>query len=280
MKAQNLLFQTRLANGDAFRITRTALRSSLFPCIIAIFFLLHGCVPCYYAPSSQNVPLLQKQKDFNLSGAFKVGSLTTGCEFQTAVAATDHLGIIANYSYYTGRQSMFDESKLSDSKSSMLEIGLGYYLPFGEKYVFETYGGYSTANVRTAHDSYLENVGSKVHSWSLFVQPAIGFHKKHAEMAFSTRFRILDFNDLTFDYHQNGSPDNSLSYLVSMPMTLCIEPAYTLRVGGETVKFQMQVGISAPVNNVDYLEYDPFNFNFGLIFNVHHKDKDNKAIPN
>jgi hypothetical protein len=260
---------------------RSIVKSSLLICGSTIIFLyLQGCVPCYYAPSSQNVPLLQEQKDFNLSGAFKVGSLTTGCEFQTAVAATDHLGVIANYSYYTGRQSMVDESKLSDSKSNMLEIGLGYYMPFGEKYVFETYGGYGTANIKTAHDSYQESMGSKVHSWSLFIQPSIGYHRPHAEMAFSTRLRMLDFNKLSFDSYQNGMPDDRLSYLVSMPMTFCVEPAFTLRVGGEMVKFQMQVGISAPITNIDYLEYDPFNFNFGLIFNVHHKDKANKAISN
>jgi len=250
--------------------TTTAIK--LFAGLFLIYFL-NSCAPCYYAPSAQNVPLLQEKKDFRASGSFKLGGYTMGCDFQGAVAATNHLGIMLNYSYFTGRKSLIDETKLSDSRSNMVEFGLGYYTPLSDKFVFETYGGYGTANIKTSHDSYLEYKGSTVHSWSLFIQPTIGMHKKNVELAYSTRFRMLDINRVEFDYYTNGQPDEDLTDLESLPMSYFMEPAFTFRVGGEYVKYQMQVGFAFPLSNPGNLEFDPFNVNFGLIFSLPGKKK-------
>lgn len=243
---------------------------------LAICYLLNSCVPCYYAPSAQNVPLLQEKKDFRISGAFKLGSITKGCDFQGALAATDHLGVMFNYSYYNGRKSLYDETRLSDSKSNMIEFGLGYFTPVTEFWVFETYGGYGSANVRTEHDGDIRKMSSKVHSWSLFVQPSFGMHKKNVEIAYSTRLRMMDFNSVELS-SSNGNSDLSLEYLKNLPLTWLVEPAFTFRAGGDNVKFQMQVGFTVPLSNSDHLEIDPFNLNLGLIFCIKGK-KENSEL--
>jgi hypothetical protein len=257
--------KTKNQTKSIFRLGVYAIKLSL---CLAVLYFLNSCAPCYYAPSAHNVPLLQEKKDFRASGAVKFGNRTIGYDFQGAVAASNHIGIMLNYSHYSGRKSLLDETNLTNSKSNMVEIGAGYFLPFGEKFVFETFAGYGTAKVKSTHDSYLDYKGSEVHSWSLFLQPTVGMHQKHVELAFSTRFRMLDFNNVEFMQYQGGQPDESLANLENAPMSFFVEPAFTFRAGGEKIKYQLQVGFAAPLSENNVPDFDPFNLNMGLIFSL------------
>ena len=246
---------------------RTAIAVKLFFGLFLLYFL-NSCVPCYYAPSAQNVPLLQRKKDSRASGGIRIGSYTVGCDFQGAFALTSQLGIMANYSYNTGLFSPSDDTTLSGLKGNLVEIGLGYYKPFKDKYVFELYSGAGTSWIRTPNDNFYGLISSTIHSWNLFIQPTFGMHKKNMEFAYSTRLRVLDYNHLEYDPEDNGKIDQVMMDLEGLPMTYLIEPAFTYRTGKGLFKTQVQLGFSIPLNNNDYLAFDPFYLSIGMVLKI------------
>ena len=254
----------------------TGFSSSLILSCMILVTLLTGCLPCYYAPNAQNVPLFKEKMQFNTSAAFKVGMYTIGTDIQSAFAATDHLGIMANYSYFTGRESSFDwnDNEYSTTfRSNMLELGLGYFQTFEDKFVFEVYSGYGSDNINTEYDRYDTKGQSTLHYSSFFLQPAVGFYKSNVELAFSTRFRILNYDWIDLDYAVEGDVKNTLLELKNEPLCTALEPAFTFRAGSENIKFQFQVGVSFLMNKAEYFDYDPLNLNFGIIFTPKFKGK-------
>jgi hypothetical protein len=244
-------------------------------------YLLSGCAASYYAPAAQNVPLFQEKKEANISGDFRIGNDTKGFDIQTAVAATDHLGITVNYSHYTGDEENYnwysgDISSVTYG-SSTFEMGLGYYLPFKDKMVFEIYSGYATSNFKTNGLVHLSSGIQQVHSNSFFIQPDIGLRIKHFEVAFSSRIRVNSYNKVSYAFgFENNEYDYTDDLMRSHPVVCFMEPAVTLRVGGEHVKFQIQGGPSFIISKDQYFSHDPLNLNFGLIVRL---GGDKKAEP-
>lgn len=109
---------------------------------------------------------------------------------------------------------------------------------------------------------------TQVHSNSFFIQPDIGFRKKHIELAFSNRIRVNSYDKVSHKLGYETSYYGEESVLDQHPVVCFIEPAVTFRVGGEHVKFQIQAGRSILVSNNTYISYDPMNLNFGLIFRL------------
>jgi hypothetical protein len=248
---------------------QSIVRSALLICVSAIIFLyLDGCAPCYYAPGAQNVPLFNEAGDCNASGALRFGQYSIGADIQSAVAVTNHLGIMLNYSSYVGQDAHLSDQNETTSTSNLVEGGMGYYHPFDESFVFETYAGYSYASVKTDYDTYNGRGDSKLIYSSFFLQPAVGFCKEHIELALSTRFRVLDYTKYNCNDYTGGYLEQSLQEIIDAPATFMLEPAFTLRVGGERVKFQFQAGYSFLLNNPGRVEYDPLNLNFGLIVGI------------
>lgn len=237
--------------------------------------LLNACVTCTYAPNAQNVPLFKEKNDANVSTAFRFGLLAIGCDLQGAYAITDHLGVMANYSYFTGREStgVYGDEYSDSYKSHLGEFGLGYYLPFKNKMVFETYAGFGRNKIS---QKYYVNYGTttlSLGSSSYFIQPAIGFYHKNIEFAISTRFKIVNFNKGQFDTWLGQDPNGNSYYGQANHVAFLVEPAFTFRGGGEHVKFQVQAGFSVYSGNSGLVTYDPININIGLIFNIHGKKK-------
>lgn len=236
-----------------------------------ILLFLEGCSPCYYAPGAQNVPLFSGQGDCKASAALKFGQYSIGTDIQSAVAVTDHMGIMLNYSSYIGQDAHLSDYNETTSRSKLIEGGMGYYYPFHGSFVFETYAGYSNANIKTDYNEYQGWGSSKLHYSSFFLQPAVGFCKEHIELAISARFRVLDYYKYTCKDYTGDYLEQSLQEIIDHPATCLLEPAFTMRVGGKHVKFQFQAGFSAVFNRNDQVQYDPLNLNFGLIANLNGK---------
>jgi hypothetical protein len=231
--------------------------------------LITGCLPCYYAPNAQNVPLFKEKNQFNGSAAFKVGMYSIGTDIQAAASLTDHLGIMANYSYFTGKKSTLQLQEHSyDTKfrSNLIEFGMGYFHTFEDKFVAEIYSGYSSDNIKTEYDRTDTRGNSTLNYSSFFLQPAIGFYKSNIELAFSMRYRLVNYNRIELSYNIEGEMKDQLLKLKDEPLCSMLEPAITFRAGGEIVKFQFQAGISIFFDQPEYFDYDPLNINFGIIF--------------
>jgi hypothetical protein len=240
-------------------------------CLI-ILATINGCVTCSYAPSAQNVPLFKEKNDANLSTAFKFGLLTIGCDLQGAYAISNHIGLTANYNYFNGREEtgIYGDDYSGTYKSHLGEFGLGYYLPFKDKMVFETYGGMGWSKITEKYEINYSPASISLGSTFYFVQPAIGFYHKNVEFAISMRGKLVDFNKGQFDPWLGL---NQYYYSQISHVAFFIEPAFTFRAGGKNVKFQAQAGFVLPTIEEDILTYDPVNINIGLIFSLHGKKK-------
>lgn len=250
------------------RIPKYALTKRLFLLALFIIVLFPGCISVFYTPNAQNAPLFTEKGEVNVSGGFQISSYSTGVDIQLAGAVTDYLGIIANYNHWGGSWETSDpfggETIYGKHKSNFGEIGLGYYLPFNKKFVFETYGGFGLGKVM---NEYQKDAKSTVNYNRFFIQPAIGWHEKNIQLILSTRFCGLDYRQINISVNLNNYNLNEIFYLENHPFSFLIEPAFTFRGGGKYVKFQAQVGFSFNINNPD-LMYDPINLNLGLIFTI------------
>jgi hypothetical protein len=242
--------------------------------LVVLFYLLTGCMPCYYAPNAQNVPLFTEKKQANGTFGFQFGSLTIGYNMQGAVAVSDHIGLIANYNHFSGKGNKgtyMGEDYSSTYKGNMGEFGLGYYYPFKNKFVVETYAGIGTNTIKTAYERYDGDGNSSLHFNSYFIQPAICVYRKNIKVAFSSRFRLVDYDKIQFDSWLGESAKSVLIDIKNNPDAWLFEPAFTFRAGGEHVKFQAQIGISVFMGNSEISIYDPLNINFGVVFSIHGK---------
>lgn len=245
---------------------------------LTLFSLLTGCMPCYYSPNSQNVTLFTQKWDGNGTFNFQFGGLSVGLNGQGALALTDHMGIMGNCNYYTGRgeKGTLNGADYSCTFSGKMgEIGLGYYLPFKGKAVFETYAGIGRSRVSTEYEIFDGDGSSSIGTTSFFIQPAIGYYNKHVQLAFSSRFRIINFRDVKYNSGLGNGAKEPVNDLQKYPTAAFFEPAFTLRSGGRNVKFQLQAMFSVPIDNSKIVIYDPVNINIGIVFCIHPKKKSN-----
>lgn len=255
---------------------KTMIKIQLAIAVLALLSLLTCCAPCYYAPNAQNVPVFSGKGQGNGTFSFQFGPLSTGWNVQGALALSDHIGIMGNYNHYSGRESSGTwngEDYSTKFKSNMGEIGLGYFYPFKGKFVVEAYGGLGGSRINTDYERWNGDGSSSVGTTCFFIQPSIGYYKKHVSLAFSTRFRLLNFRDVKYQTGLGSDPLESLDYMENMPVQGFFEPAFTFRAGGEKVKFQAQVGWSIIMSQSYAIEYDPMNINFGVVFCLPGKKK-------
>jgi hypothetical protein len=243
-------------------------------CLIFIV-LLDSCMPCYYAPNAQNVPLFTEKKQANGTFGFQLGTLSGGLNIQGALSVSDHIGLMANYNHFAGKAEagIFIADYSHNFSGNIGEFGLGYFMPFKSKCVFETYAGLGTSKITTDYQRSDGDGTSTLNTNSYFIQPAIGYYRKKVKLAFSSRFRLLDFKKVQYDPWLGNSAKEFLIDLQNNPNPCLFEPAFTVRVGGEHVKFQAQIGLSVLIGHSKINDYDPLNINIGVVFSLHGKKK-------
>lgn len=231
-----------------------------------ILLLCPGCISLYYAPNSQNVPMFTGKNQTEASLAFQFGTLTLGCDADFAYSFTNHFGLMVNYNHWSAkkRTTLFhsDEEFVVTGISDMVEVGAGYYLPFQDKFVFETYGGGGWGGVKTDYESQRN---SKLKYNRYFIQSSCGYYYKKLNLILSLRLCGIDYNRLEYDPGISGSDKQDLEFITDNPFSLYLEPAFTLRLGGDKVKFQYQVVFSDNLNTPELL-YEPLCATIGLVF--------------
>jgi hypothetical protein len=230
--------------------------------VLAGTLSLHSC-KIMYMPNAQNVPLMREKGEFRANIGVS--------NFQTAFATSKMMGVVANGQYRTTKWSLGSGSSeiKYDSKRWVSEAGSGFFMPLGEKGVFEVYagGGYGgiTFN-RTRMDSmgnatYFDRYNANM--IKTYVQPAIGLTAENVDMAFSVRYVGLKFNNIdTIGYTQNDLIVENLAG-VEKPFFSFIEPAFTVRLGFKYVKLHSQLVYSHKLN-IQPLNRSPLNINVGV----------------
>ena len=241
----------------------------LFPTFLLIIFVFGACTPVYYRANPQNIPLLQAKGDMVLTGGLSSGSVLTGSasfgfDAQYAQALTNQWGVMANISSFKGVGGVYIPS------GYLAEGGGGYFHPFGSGFVFECYGGIgigSVDNRSSTPDTLKVYRGNSVHLVRLFVQPSIGYSSKHFEAAFSIRLCGMQYYGGSYDLRDSTNLD-SYQYLTTQKWIGSIEPALTIKLGSDRVKYFWQQLLVKPLSNDIRFLYTPSTTLVGIQFRL------------
>ena len=209
--------------------------------------LLSGCIPA--GTRAFHVPHLDEKGDFQAMGTI---SPMNGLEVQADYAWGDKFYSPADFSW--SRISSGNQTQRSNAYS----IGIGYYHKMQKAgrfnvYFIPTYGNYGNTTGSAVQTKYFaQNLGAD-----------IGYRFKYFESAFSTKLS-------TYQYFKAGGGNQTIS-------ATNWDTGLTVRYGGRKWKWHMQMGLSYPLTNDDFLNYI---LNAGLHYRINflNKSKINERI--
>ena len=217
-------------------------------CFMAVIFN-YGCSPVYYGPNTQNVPLLSHAGEYNIS----VSGSGELLELQGSVSPVKHLGLQLNGSWYMPQKS----DSAYRGAGYFTDAGIGYYTAFGPNdiLVFETYAIGGVGGVRNSISPHTatSNYGSIYTNAGRYgIQPVFGVKWKYVDAAISSRFVGLSYFNTSGNLIYAGR--NQQDYLNENRHSFLIEPAITIRAGGDFLKAQIQYGRSFNISNPDFYQ--------------------------
>ena len=208
---------------------------------------LGACSPKFYTANTQNVPLISEQGeiDINLSGN------GNQLEFLGAYGFTDKLSLMINAGFFNPS----DLENGNGGSGRFFEAGGGYFKPFADKFVFETYallgfGNFENHLPSTVLDNptTLGEISSSI--LRVGIQPNIGYKTEYFQTAISSRISSLNYFGIDGDLIFAGTDE--VAYLKDNRSNFLIEPAITIKGGVEKFKIQLQLGYSANLSNSDF----------------------------
>ncbi len=229
---------------------------------IATSSFFTSCVHHYYAPNSNNVPLLKEKNEGRIQLQFGGGNNYNGFEFQSAYAVGKHTALQLIFFSASGEDKEGDV-KYGSGKGTYIEAAAGYFAPSqNNHWVFETYAGVGTGTVT---NEYRESESSKVTVTKFFLQPSYGFSTKNFEIAVSSKFSLANFNvknsTVTMDNNPADFPD--IEFLRNNKSFFLWEPGIMMRGGFKQFKIMAQFTYSAP--NDSKLNIDNANLSVGVV---------------
>ncbi len=217
------------------------------------FFLFTGCVTLY-KPNSIHSPMLREKGE--LSTAASLG--LSGCglyNLQAAYAVSHHTGVMMDGMYHNRR---FSSSDGSVEKLNIVsgEAGAGYFTFSGLKRngLLQIYGGggYGFTTDKMVNTG---QPGPEVNArfFNVFVQPGYAYTTRNFEAAVDLRANYVHLYDIhaylygqfewwNTDFHYYS--DTTLDFII-------LEPAVTIRAGGEKLKGVFQFGLTVPAYHSD-----------------------------
>jgi hypothetical protein len=209
--------------------------------LLLICATLTGCGAVYYAPNTQNVPVMKEKGQTNLFIGLNSSESVDGFELQGAYGLTDKIALQLNG----------DWVRSSDGQSSgsghILELGAGYYKKFSKSLVFETYGLMGFGGLKY-EDNYNSPQEIKANFFRIGLQPSISFTSKYFIASLSGRLANLKYNNIS------GNLIDDVDYLNANNSSWLAEPALTLQAGFEDVKLQLQFQYSYNLTNPDFVQ--------------------------
>ncbi|MEO8472282.1 MAG: hypothetical protein ABI477_08810 [Chryseolinea sp.] len=228
--------------------------------VFLILLIGTGCSPVY-VPNARNSPLFTKAGEFQ--GTVALGN---GIDVQTAASITNHIGVMANYSYEDRNGSQYTTNFNDDDyhHHKFFEGGIGYYENV-KNWCYEVFAGYGKGE-GSSYDSYVwwNNVDQKATGKyeRFFIQPAFGLNKKIMSVSFVPRVSLVDFKEFSNDvstYKINASPK------------VFFEPAVIGKVNlvDNHLILMFQAGVSfVPDGSKLFYDYRPFQFSTGIGFRI------------
>ncbi len=235
-------------------------KNKLFIIFIITALLLSGCKLPLYMPTSINTPMFTEKGQFNASASFGSGS-----NLQIAGSVTNNLALIGNFDYNeVSLESTFNNlTTKSIATQYMYEMGGGYFYTLNQDLMFEIFGLFGRG--------YADIDSKSTDIFRYALQTDIGFSRPNINLTFSLRMGYLNYaTRLPTDYY----PDYNLA---NKGGAFFMDPAFTIKVGGETLKFLVQFGKSRPLK---FYPNDMWNHTWFLVgMNVSIHNKNSKLKP-
>lgn len=261
--------------------------------LLAVCPIFTGCVTLY-KPNVVHSPLLKEKDDLHVAAS--LGLSGSGLSnLQGAYAITDHAGIMANGMHHQRKLTSLDSSATQSEHLRILfaEAGAGYYSTFGNEKdgLFQCYGGggYGETNDR------IEGLGHpmpevKAKYFNVFIQPGVAFTSKRVELAFDLRGNYVRlFNIHAYLYNEFDWWNTDLNFYSDTAVSfLNMEPAITIKAGGEKLKGILQFGVTIPtihaksyfaVNNGSLLLVPLIKFSVGVTYAFKRRGEGKRAAP-
>lgn len=216
-----------------------------------ILFLFTGCVTLY-RPNAVYSPLLKEKGDLNTSGSVGL----SGCglyNLQAAYAISEHTGIMVDGMYHR-RHISSDDASVDKLNMFFGEAGAGYFTPLGKKKIelFQVYGGGGYGITTDKIDNAVQpqpEVNAKY--FNIFIQPGLALTSRNLQMAFDWRVNYVHLYRIhasLYDKFEWWNTDFKF-YSDTSLYFINLEPALTVKAGGEKLKGTFQFGITIPAIN-------------------------------
>ncbi len=240
--------------------------------VVTCSLLFTSCAQYYYAPNSNNIPLLS-EKEAKINAQYSAGLISNGFECQSAFAISRHFGGMMN-TMIGGSND--DDYGLSSGKTQtkFIEIGAGYFTPIqATSLVFETYGGIGTGGV---NNIYTGEGKSKVRFTKIFVQPTFGIKVKGFEFGVSTRLNWVKQKVASVSGSKTNDYFAVMDEISKSPKSFHIEPSLVMRFGGEKFLIQLQYTGFSNLSTLDFEALRETGY-FSIGFSIPIKYKQPKA---
>ncbi|MEO6490654.1 MAG: hypothetical protein ABIO04_11995 [Ferruginibacter sp.] len=262
--------------------------------LVIIFFASCDTPRYAYSPSAHNVPVLTKQGDSKVAANYSTNAdiqesnnqysrnRSNGYDLQGAVAVTDHIAVQA--SYFSRKETSYGNSNFnSDSsvvryKRNMIDFGAGYFTSINkkDKIFFQVFAGAGFGKLKftDAGRDFNNILYSRFYNSDLikyYIEPAIIFRNSETFAAsLSTRLSVINFKKVstnyTLDEKRNFRLDSLNRYAIAF-----FEPAFVNSYGFKGLpglRIEYQLGLSLALVRDDFINYRPFNFSVGLVFDI------------
>jgi hypothetical protein len=244
---------------------------------IVIAAAFSSCAPKIYLPDRVNAPMLREAGEVKLTSSVKMQNnanaphTVVSPSFDLAVSPVNGLGIIASFRNTNRYSDDNDAFNYTDQDSILYsgnkgELGIGYYMPFGGRGLFDLYGGFGFGSM------YRDNLGGgagnyRAGYYQLFVQPSVGFYANDVfDMCGGVRFSMHKYNKFATDTlsfrYEFTDPRTDLEN----PNFFILGPFINLNVGYQYIKFNMQFGANANISKPRLTMNNPFYMSLGLTF--------------
>jgi hypothetical protein len=225
--------------------------------LLILVVFVSACAPTY-VPNVRNVPLFSEGGEFQ--GTVYV---TTGIEAQLAYAVSDNVALMGNYSRLKEKNTAQGFTR----ENNYYEGGLGYFKNTRSRR-FELFGGYGIGNGTGLgqYNFFFSTFGQQElvtdYNYSrIFIQPSIGTNNRKFNIAFTTRFSLVDFSKFT----ASTATIAATTVKPNENPHLFIEPSLSGKfplVGNLNGVFQLGLNVAMPSDV--YFTFVPVQVAFGI----------------
>lgn len=224
--------------------------------------LIINCAPKVYAPTSAQVPLLEKKGDINAEAHFN----SNGFDLQAAYAVFNYLGV-GVYGTILNRRD-FEDGLRDFQEHRFVGGSLIFFLP---KYEIDAlfYSGKHALKAEFAvtygvgfgeelnqfdllfNDEIRENFASGNYN-RLSLQTNLAFQAKHLSIGYVPKLSYIAFRDFEFRATDNIAAEASNAFFSDNRSGWFYEPSFFVKLGGPNVSFTAQIGITRELETVGF----------------------------